>query len=153
MDIPKQRNRPLTKVSFECSESSASEDEDSVFSKYSCTPPSRQSIKGMQKKRELARGLMNSPKPSRSRTPEVEKFEKEKSKEKTSPTHHRWQQRETSKQRESERVLKWITSSNISNSSIEDSAATAIDVHPSDDEVNQDTSTPVGFKVSCSVFL
>lgn len=148
----------MSKVSFECSESSASEDEDSVFNKYSCTPPSRQNIKGMQKKRELR--LINSPKPpSRSRTPDAEKIVKEKNKEKPSPTHHRWHQRETSKQRESERMLKWITSSNIGNSSIGDSAASAVDVHPSDDEVNPDIPTPVGFKVSsvsvlvCTNFL
>lgn len=153
MDIPKQRNKHVSKVCFESSESSCSEDGDSVFNKYSCTPPSRQNLKGMQKRRELR--MMNSPKSCRSRTPDLDKTEKEKNKDKSSPT-HRWQQRETSKQRESERMMKWITSSNMGNSASRDSAPSAVDVYPSDDEVKSEVNTPnqQGLKVSCNcVFI
>ena len=138
MDVPKQRNKVLTKVSFESSESfessSASDDElDSTFNKYSCTPPSRQNIKGMQKRRELR--ILNSHKLS------LEKTEKEK-KEKSASTTHKWQQRETSKQRGSERRMKWITSSsNVGTSSTGETMA-MIDGYASEDEANSDVNTP-----------
>lgn len=137
MDVPKQRSKAATKVSFESSDSqessSASEDElDSPFNKYSCTPPSRQNIKGMQKRRELR--ILNSPKLS------LEKIEKDK-KEKATSTTHRWQQRETSKQRVSERRLKWITSSdNEGPMSMGESAF--LDGYASEDEGNSDINTP-----------
>lgn len=138
MDVPKQKNKHMQKVSFESSESAGSEDEDSVFNKYSCTPPSRQNIKGMQKKRELR--MLNSPKICRSSTPEMEKLEKDKKE--RSPS-HRWQQREISKQRESDRMMKWITSSSVGSSNSTPGESPTLDGHISDDEAtNSDVSTP-----------
>ena len=139
MDIPK-KIKPTQKVCFESSDTSASEDGDSVFTKYSCTPPSRQNIKGMQKRRELR--MLNSPKSFRGHTPEVDKTEKEK---KDKSPIHRWQQRETSKQRESERMMKWITSSSAVGSLNTPSSGNSpiLDGHLSDDEAtNSDVSTP-----------
>ena len=109
MEAPKHRIKTMTKVSFESSESSASEDGDSVFNKYSCTPPSRQNMKGLHKRREL-RKVNTGPKVNRNRTPEGKTGDRE-LRDINSPP-HRWQQREISKQRECDRILKWVTSSN-----------------------------------------
>jgi hypothetical protein len=135
MDVPKQRNKIPIKVSFESSESfessPASDDElDSTFNKYSCTPPSRQNIKGMQKRRELR--ILNSPKLS------LEKSDKDK-REKSATT-HKWQQRETSKQRGSERSMKWITSSNVG--SLNTGEIISMDGYASEDEANSDVNIP-----------
>ncbi len=135
MDVPKQRNKAVTKVSFESSESfdssSVSDDElDSTFNKYSCTPPSRQNIKGMQKRRELR--ILNSPKLS------LEKLEND---QKGKTTTHKWQQRETSRQRGSERRMKWITSSS-NGGTLNTGETMSIDGYASEDEANSDVNAP-----------
>jgi hypothetical protein len=135
MDVPKQRNKAVTKVCFESSESfdssSVSDDElDSTFNKYSCTPPSRQNIKGMQKRRELR--ILNSPKLS------LEKLENDK-KDKT--TTHKWQQRETSRQRGSERKMKWITTSS-NGGTLNTGETMSVDGYASEDEANSDVNAP-----------
>ena len=76
-----------------------------MFSKYACTPPSRHNIKALQRKRAEHRMLHSSrSRSSRSHTPDVELSDKEVNK--TRPSSLKLQQREVSKQRELERMLK-----------------------------------------------
>lgn len=146
MDIPnKSKGKAVSTVNFESPESSASEDGDSMFNKYSCTPPSRQNIKGMQKKREIR--ALNSPKPAKGLGTAMQK--KEKDKLEKSPT-HRWQQREISKQRDSERVMKWISSADQENSlTMGETSSVTTGVSSDDDHPSPETRTPVeGIKVA-----
>lgn len=146
MDIPnKKRIKGVSNVTFDHSESSGSDDGDSVFNKYSCTPPSRHNIKGMQKRRETR--TLNSPKVHKCDGIILPKNEKDKLEK--SPT-HRWQQREISKLRDSERVMKWITSSDQENplSTCETSSSVNTGVSSEDDAVASESRIPSkGIKV------
>ena len=108
MDVSKQpRTRTLPSSSFYSSDTSGDED-DSMFSKYACTPPSRHSVKALQRKRAEHRMLHSSrSRSSRSCTPDFESSDKETSKTRPSSLKlFKVQQREVSKQRELERMLK-----------------------------------------------
>lgn len=69
-------------------------------------------------------------------------------------TTQRWQQREISKQRGSERRMKWIVSSN-SGGPINMGEAASLDGYASEDEGHSDVNTPStqGIKVPMNVFI
>lgn len=115
MEIPKRRNSKLAAgVSFDLQSESSEDDEDvdPMFNRYLFTPPSRQIAKGLlqkQKKAQRASSLANKSSSSRSRstTPESEQQTADSSKMKPAS---KWQQREISKQRDSDRTMKRVTS-------------------------------------------
>lgn len=93
----------VTKVSFDTSESSSAEDGDNVFQKYSSTPPTR-SFK-MKRKEPRALNPVHS-KTSTMYTLDLDNKPAKDGKLRASPS-HKWQQKETSLQRSSDRRMKW----------------------------------------------
>lgn len=140
MDVPKQQRRRVA-VSFDLqSDSSDQEEVDSIFNKYSSTPPSRQMIKGVQRRKVQRVASLAPRSPSRSITPEGETQPEGRDGRLRSPS-FKWQHRETSIQRDSDRVLKRVTSDAALNTSTgapqsEESSSS------SDNDSNSSSTTP-----------
>jgi len=112
MDAPSTKSKRRVAVSFDVDSDSSSEEGDipgdPIFNKYSSTPPSRQNIKGVLKKRTPPKIGVAGNSHSKSlihgeskQYPDVMRIK--------SPS-FKWHHREISKQRDSERAMKRVTS-------------------------------------------
>ena len=144
MDVPKHwKTRMTSGVTFDMNSDSSSDEEDAadpMFNRYLFTPPSRQSAKGLiQKQRKLQRASTSTHKTSSSRsrstTPDESEQSAGKERLRTPSGSKKWQQREISKQRESERTMKRVTS-DITIPRISTASAMAGPSSSSDDDSN-----------------
>ena len=95
-------------TSINCTDSSDVED-DSVFNKYSCTPPSRQAVKLLRKRKDFR--VSRTVSYHRPATPDESPTDSD------NTTGPRWKkERDRNLQRESERAIKWVSSDMLTTS-------------------------------------